>query len=123
MRYTLLGGGGFPTLEPDDRAGRVSEESAGVSVDYSGRLEQGRERSPSVQMLDALATALRLDADGRAHLFALIYNRTFDVRSAPGQELIVYDADPNTPSADALTLLGTIAASVSISEAIPSDAG
>lgn len=227
---------------------------AGVSVDYYGRLEQGRERSPSVQMLEALAAALRLDDDGRAHLFglaghtpraprpqqpdrvdpgllrlmeawpdnpALVYNRaydilaanpmatalfgelgavgnlmllvftdprardfyadwdvvaadsvagfrmaygaapddpraravlaellaaadfrtlwerrdarrkclarktfrhpdvgmvtlnmqTFDVRAAPGQELIVYDADPGSPSADALALLGSIAAS------------
>lgn len=227
---------------------------AGVSVDYYGRLEQGRERSPSVQMLEALAAALRLDDDGRTHLFglaghtpraprpqqpdrvdpgllrlmeawpnnpALVYNRaydilaanpmatalfgelgavgnlmllvftdprardfyadwdavaadsvagfrmaygaapddpraravlaellaaddfrtlwerrdarrkclarkrfrhsevgmvtlnmqTFDVRAAPGQELIVYDADPGSPSADALTLLGSIAAS------------
>lgn len=226
---------------------------AGVSVDYYGRLEQGRERSPSVQVLDALAAALRLDDDGRTHLFglaghtprlprrqqsdrvdpgllrlmeawpdnpALVYNRaydilaanpmaralfgelgavgnlmllvftdprargfyvdwdivaadsvagfrmaygaapddpraqavlgellavdefrslwerrdarrkclarktfqhpevgtvtlnmqTFDVRAAPGQELIVYDADPGSPSADALRLLGSIAA-------------
>ena len=226
---------------------------AGVSVDYYGRLEQGRERSPSVQVLESLAAALRLDEDGRSHLFglaghtpreprqrvpdrvdpgllrlmdawpdnpALVYNRaydilaanplasalfgelgavgnlmllvftdarardfyadwdvvaadsvagfrmaygaapddpraravlgellavdefrglwerrdarrkclarktfrhgevgtltlnmqTFDVRSAPGQELIVYDADPGTPSADALKLLGSVAA-------------
>ncbi|MCK0177165.1 helix-turn-helix domain-containing protein [Mycolicibacterium sp. F2034L] len=227
---------------------------AGVSVDYYSRLEQGRERSPSVQMLDALAAALRLDDDGRTHLFrlaghaptpqrtrvsdrvdpallrlmdawpdnpALVYNRsydvlavnplaealfgpvgavgnlmllvfteprarefyvdwhavaadstagfrmahssapddprtravlsellersdefralwerrdarrkslaekrfrhpkvgvltlrmqTFDVRSAPGQELVVYDAEPGSPSADAVTLLGAIAA-------------
>lgn len=226
---------------------------AGVSVDYYGRLEQGRERSPSVQVVESLAGALRLDNDGRIHLFrlaglaprapvrpssdrvdpglhrlmdswpdnpALVYNRaydilaanpmanalfgelgavgnlmllvftdprardfyadwhavaadsvagfrmaygsapddprakavlaellavaefrtlwerqearrkclarktfrhpevgtvtlnmqTFDVRSAPGQELIVYDADPGTPSADALQLLGSIAA-------------
>ncbi|MEH3141070.1 MAG: helix-turn-helix transcriptional regulator [Mycobacterium kyogaense] len=233
---------------------------AGVSVDYYGRLEQGRERSPSVQVIDALAAALRLDDDGRAHLFtlagltprtqrdpvvervdpgllrlmeawpdnpALVYSRaydilaanrlagalfgelgavgnlmllvfndprarsfyadwdevaadsvagfrmaygsapedpraravltelltgqefrmlwerrdarrkcmnrktfrhpdvglvtlnmqTFDVRSSPGQELIVYDADPGTPNADALTLLGAMAATT------PSGAG
>lgn len=227
---------------------------AGVSVDYYGRLEQGRERSPSVQVLESLAAALRLDDDGRSHLFrlaglaprlqrsqvsarvdpallrlmeawpdnpALVYNRaydilasntlaaalfgdlgavgnlmllvftdpragdfyadweavaadsvagfrmaygaapddpraravlgellngseefrtlwdrrdarrkclaeksfrhpeiglltlnmqTFDVRSAPGQELVVYDAPPGSPSADALKMLGSIAA-------------
>ncbi|MGB3355108.1 MAG: helix-turn-helix transcriptional regulator [Mycobacterium sp.] len=44
---------------------------AGVSVDYYGRLEQGRERSPSVQVLESLAAALRLDDDGRSHLFRL----------------------------------------------------
>ncbi|MDA2806084.1 helix-turn-helix domain-containing protein [Nocardiopsis suaedae] len=42
---------------------------AGVSADYYIRLEQGRERSPSAQVLDALAAALRLGEDGRLHLF------------------------------------------------------
>lgn len=36
--------------------------------------------------------------------------QTFDVRAAPDQQLIVYDASPGTSSADALTLLGSIAA-------------
>ena len=44
---------------------------AGVSHDYYTRLEQGRERGPSAQVLDALAAALRLDDDARAHLFTL----------------------------------------------------
>lgn len=44
---------------------------AGVSVDYYIRLEQGRETSPSAQVLDALASALRLPYDGRLHLFRL----------------------------------------------------
>ncbi|MGW0162311.1 helix-turn-helix transcriptional regulator [Mycobacterium sp. NPDC003323] len=44
---------------------------AGVSVDYYVRLEQGRERSPSVQVCESLAAALRLDDDARAHLFRL----------------------------------------------------
>ena len=44
---------------------------AGVSVDYYVRLEQGRERSPSTQVLDALGRALLLDEDGRLHLFRL----------------------------------------------------
>lgn len=231
---------------------------AGLSVDYYVRLEQGRERSPSAAVLDALAGALRLDHDGHRHLFrlaglaprlqasaapdrvdpallrlmatwpdnpALVYNRaydvlaanplaealfgdfgaggnlmlltfgkprarefyvdwaeiaanavagfrlnhaaapadprvqavlgellntsaefrdlwerheargkslaskvfrhpqvgvleltmqTFDVRSAPGQELVVYDAEPAGPSADALKLLGSIAATAAV---------
>ncbi|WP_433462466.1 helix-turn-helix domain-containing protein [Spirillospora sp. CA-128828] len=44
---------------------------AGVSVDYYVRLEQGRERKPSAQVIDALAVALRLAEDGRLHLFRL----------------------------------------------------
>ena len=44
---------------------------AGVSVDYYVRLEQGRETSPSAQVLDALASALQLPYDGRLHLFRL----------------------------------------------------
>jgi transcriptional regulator with XRE-family HTH domain len=44
---------------------------AGVSVDYYVRLEQGRERTPSAQVIDALAAALRLAEDGRSHLFRL----------------------------------------------------
>ncbi|TNC25423.1 helix-turn-helix domain-containing protein [Amycolatopsis alkalitolerans] len=44
---------------------------AGVSTDYYIRLEQGRERHPSDQVLDAIARALRLDEDGATHLFRL----------------------------------------------------
>lgn len=44
---------------------------AEMSVDYYVRLEQGRERSPSVPVLDALGQALRLDDDGRLHLYRL----------------------------------------------------
>jgi transcriptional regulator with XRE-family HTH domain len=41
---------------------------AGVSVEYLTRLEQGRDRHPSPQVLGALADALRLSADERVHL-------------------------------------------------------
>ncbi|GAA4596410.1 helix-turn-helix transcriptional regulator [Planotetraspora phitsanulokensis] len=44
---------------------------AGVSIDYYARLEQGRERNPSAQVLDAIGQALRLDADARGHIFRL----------------------------------------------------
>ncbi|MEV4721783.1 helix-turn-helix transcriptional regulator [Micromonospora noduli] len=44
---------------------------AGVSADYYARLEQGRERNPSAQLLDAIGRALRLDPDARGHLFRL----------------------------------------------------
>ncbi|BCB90557.1 helix-turn-helix domain-containing protein [Phytohabitans suffuscus] len=44
---------------------------AGVSVEYLTRLEQGRDRHPSPQVLGALAEALRLDVDQRFHLHLL----------------------------------------------------
>lgn len=44
---------------------------AGVSTDYYIRLEQGRERRPSEQVLRAIAGALRLDAAAAGHLFRL----------------------------------------------------
>ncbi|MFE7646584.1 helix-turn-helix domain-containing protein [Streptomyces phaeoluteigriseus] len=42
---------------------------AEMSVDYYTRLEQGRERGPSAQVLDALSRVLRLDEDARLHLY------------------------------------------------------
>ncbi|WP_328852208.1 helix-turn-helix transcriptional regulator [Micromonospora globbae] len=44
---------------------------AGLSVDYYIRLEQGRERNPSVSVLKALGRALRLEPDARRYLFVL----------------------------------------------------
>ena len=44
---------------------------AGLSADYYTRLEQGRERTPSAQVVEALAGALQLSDDGRRHLYRL----------------------------------------------------
>jgi transcriptional regulator with XRE-family HTH domain len=44
---------------------------AGLSIDYLVRLEQGRDRHPSAQVVSALASALVLDADERLHLAKL----------------------------------------------------
>lgn len=44
---------------------------SGVSADYYARLEQGRERHPSAQILTAIGRALRLDADARGHAYRL----------------------------------------------------
>ena len=44
---------------------------AGMSIDYYIRLEQGRGPHPSRQVLNALARALMLNQDERAHLFHL----------------------------------------------------
>ncbi|GAB2450925.1 transcriptional regulator with XRE-family HTH domain [Conyzicola lurida] len=44
---------------------------AGISADYYLRLEQGKDRNPSVQVLESIARVLGLDDDHRAHLLAL----------------------------------------------------
>ncbi|MEU6787759.1 helix-turn-helix transcriptional regulator [Nonomuraea angiospora] len=44
---------------------------AGISADYYLRLEQGRDRNPSAQVLEALARVLRLDDDAAAYLLRL----------------------------------------------------
>ncbi|GGD27304.1 transcriptional regulator [Microbacterium faecale] len=44
---------------------------AGISVDYYLRLERGRDRNPSPQVLEALARVLQLDDEHRAHVASL----------------------------------------------------
>lgn len=53
-----------PGLRREELAGL-----ANISVEYLVRLEQGRARHPSSQLLGALARALRLSDDERDHLF------------------------------------------------------
>ena len=48
---------------------------AGISADYYLRLEQGRDRSPSRQVLDSLARVLQLDDDGAEYLLSLAQPR------------------------------------------------
>lgn len=62
---------------------------ARISVDYYLRLEQGRERHPSTQVLDALSDALLLDNDGRLHLY-----RVAGMTPLPHHEGSVERADP-----------------------------
>ncbi|QJY47997.1 helix-turn-helix domain-containing protein [Pseudonocardia broussonetiae] len=87
---------------PDDGARRVPglrrEEVAllaGVSTDYYIRLEQGRERHPSRQVLGALAGALRLDEDAARHLYRIglpavpaLATETTTTVAAPLQQLL-----------------------------------
>ena len=44
---------------------------AGISSEYLQRLEQGRDRHPSAEVLDSIARALRMDAKATAHLHQL----------------------------------------------------
>ncbi|WP_062438536.1 helix-turn-helix domain-containing protein [Herbidospora daliensis] len=46
---------------------------AGVSNSYYVRLEQGRERNPSAQVLSALARVLRLESDATEYLYSLAH--------------------------------------------------
>jgi transcriptional regulator with XRE-family HTH domain len=65
---------GLPVRGPRRVPGLRREELAalaGVSVSYYTRIEQGQAGLPSSGVLDALATALRLGADERAHLHRL----------------------------------------------------
>jgi transcriptional regulator with XRE-family HTH domain len=63
-----------PVTEPRRVTGLRRAEvaaAAGVSIGYYVRLEQGRGGPPSTSVLDALARALRLDENERAHLHSL----------------------------------------------------
>ncbi|ROR72360.1 helix-turn-helix domain-containing protein [Bogoriella caseilytica] len=75
---------------------------AGVSVDYYTRLEQGRERNPSPSVLNALATALCLDADQRQHAFRLAelapVAATPVRHAAPDALIELLEAWPHTPA-------------------------
>ncbi|WP_304455326.1 helix-turn-helix transcriptional regulator [Nocardiopsis sp. YSL2] len=77
---------GIPTDSRRRVAGLRREEVAhlsGVSVDYYVRLEQGRAKQPSEQVLDALARVLGLDETERGHVHRLARQGRRRV-SAPG---------------------------------------
>ncbi|MEV6346444.1 helix-turn-helix transcriptional regulator [Actinoplanes sp. NPDC051851] len=65
---------GLPSYGRRRVAGLRREEVAvlaGMNSDYYARLEQGRERGPSPQILDAISAALRMDEPAREHLYRL----------------------------------------------------
>jgi transcriptional regulator with XRE-family HTH domain len=66
---------GLPTVGVRRVAGLRREEVAllaGMSADYYLRLEQGRERHPSPQILESLARVLGLDETATAYLLGLV---------------------------------------------------
>ncbi|MFG1606463.1 helix-turn-helix domain-containing protein [Actinoplanes sp. NPDC049265] len=71
---------------------------AGISAEYYLRLEQGRDRSPSAQVIDAISAVLQLDPEGTAYLMALAAPKS---RRRPAQR------EPRLPAGLDL-LLGTI---------------
>jgi transcriptional regulator with XRE-family HTH domain len=73
-----LPGGGLRRV-PGLRREEVAMLS-GISSDYYLRLEQGRDRNPSVQVLEAVARVLRLDEDATAYLVGLARERPGGIR-------------------------------------------
>jgi transcriptional regulator with XRE-family HTH domain len=62
---------------------------AGISADYLTRLEQGRATSPSVQVVEALARALRLSDVERGQLYGLAGH------AAPGPDIVPSRVTPS----------------------------
>jgi transcriptional regulator with XRE-family HTH domain len=61
---------------------------AGISADYYLRLEQGRDRHPSVQVLESLARVLQLDDDATAYLLGLGASKPRRPRRRPRKETV-----------------------------------
>lgn len=72
---------------------------AGISADYYLRLERGRDRNPSLQVVESLARVLRLDQDHLAHVMTLVCE-------APRPRRRKGRAEAAPPSA--LNLLGSV---------------
>jgi transcriptional regulator with XRE-family HTH domain len=77
---------------------------AGVSADYYVRLEQGRDKHPSEQVIEALARVLGLDDDAVAHMRELARPATRRRRAARRSERVspglvrLLDSWPHTPA-------------------------
>ncbi|MCT4353490.1 helix-turn-helix domain-containing protein [Streptomyces sp. Je 1-79] len=91
---------------------------AGISVEYLARLEQGRDRNPSAQVLGALSDALRLPLDARVHMRRLLktqeHKHLCAVAPAPAREVrstvrALLDRLGETPAA-VTNMLGEIVA-------------
>src|SRR3954451_192573 len=77
---------------------------AGVNTDYYVRLEQGRERNPSAQVVDALARGLALDEAAVPHAHRLARRAPKARRRARRREQVstnllrLMDGWPGTPT-------------------------
>jgi transcriptional regulator with XRE-family HTH domain len=82
---------GVPVLSARRVPGLRREEVAmlaGISADYYLRLEQGRDRNPSAQVLESLARVLQLDADATAYLLGLGADKPRRPRRRPRRETV-----------------------------------
>ena len=82
---------GVPVLSVRRVPGLRREEVAmlaGISADYYLRLEQGRDRNPSAQVLESLARVLQLDADATGYLLGLGADKPRRPRRRPRREIV-----------------------------------
>jgi transcriptional regulator with XRE-family HTH domain len=80
---------GIPVVGVRRVPGLRREEVAmlsGISAEYYLRLEQGRDRRPSLQVLEAIARVLQLDDD--SHLRSLAAERPRRTRTPPRREVL-----------------------------------
>lgn len=61
---------------------------AGISADYYLRLERGRDRNPSAQVLESIARVLHLDDDHVAYLMSLVSEKPRRSRRRPRKETV-----------------------------------
>lgn len=61
---------------------------AGISADYYLRLERGRNRNPSTQVLESIGRVLHLDDDHMAHLLTLVADVPRQRRRPPRKETV-----------------------------------
>ncbi len=78
-----LGGRRVPGLRREEVA-----MLAGISADYYLRLERGRDRNPSVQVLESLARVLQLDDENTAYLVSLAADKPRRTRRRPRTETV-----------------------------------
>ena len=82
---------GLPQIGTRRVPGLRREEVAmlsGISADYYLRLEQGRDRNPSMQVLESVARVLQLDDAGVGHLLSLGADRPRASRRRPRKETV-----------------------------------
>jgi transcriptional regulator with XRE-family HTH domain len=61
---------------------------AGISAEYYLRLEQGRDRNPSAQVLESIARVLQLENVSRDYLLGLVADKPRVVRRRPRRETV-----------------------------------
>jgi transcriptional regulator with XRE-family HTH domain len=82
---------GIPVLGVRRVPGLRREEVAmlaGISADYYLRLEQGRDRNPSLQVLESIARVLQLDDVMTSYLLGLAAERPRRARRRPRREIV-----------------------------------